>query len=73
MWGTSHTKAGCNLYDRGDYKRALDKAVEAYPLDCGAYLIAGDCLREEPPPHYLTELSMDEYTPEGYYEAALEA
>ena len=49
--GRSHTKAGWKLYHRGNYKRALSKAVKAIevcPLDCSAYLLAGACLREAP-------------------------
>ena len=46
-WGSDHLSQAVTLYERGDFKRALAKAVkavEAWPTHWQSYVIAGDCI-----------------------------
>ena len=75
-WGSDHLRLAETLYERGDYKRAFAKAVQAiesWPTNPEPYVVAGDALSklDESDIGYLTHAFMDERNPEGFYEAAL--
>jgi len=76
VWGEDFLELAQTLYERADYKRAFAKAVraiEAWPTNSEAYVVAGDSLRmlTKDDIRYVTELNQDEDTPENYYRAAL--
>ena len=76
FWGKDYLRLAQTLHERGDYKRALAKAVraiESLPTNPLPYVVAGDALAmlDEDDIDRITELSRDESTPEGFYESAL--